>query len=266
MKVMRGGIAVLFSVAAVLLTLPAVAATFDGLDLNLVGTSELSTLGPSPALTLTPSSGGVGAAWLTTPVSTTSTFVTTFSFDLSSPGGLGMADGFALVFHNAGTSALGSGGGNIGVDLPDTATAGGAVAAELQTFWNTYGIVQNTDANGGPFGNSQGLGTDLSGTSHITGTETVTYDPVTHTVSQTMSLVADGNSFAFNASAIFDLQAQFGPTMTVGLTGATGGGVSNQVITSWTLTAPVPEPESYAMMLAGLGLTALAVRRRSRMS
>jgi len=31
-----------------------------------------------------------------------------------------------------------------------------------------------------------------------------------------------------------------------------------------TVTAPVPEPESYAMMLAGLGLVSVIARRRLR--
>lgn len=34
--------------------------------------------------------------------------------------------------------------------------------------------------------------------------------------------------------------------------------------TNWTLTAAVPEPESYVMMLAGLGLIGVVARRRSQ--
>jgi hypothetical protein len=240
------------TVVAALFALPAAAANFDGLDVTLAGDANISSL-----LTITPSTGGVGAAWLTTPVSTTSAFSTTFGFDLSSPGGLGMADGLALVFQNVGNSALGNGGGNIGVDLSN------AVAAELQTFWNTYGIVQNTDAYGGPFFNSLDLGTDLRSTSQITGTETVAYDPSTHTISQTINLTADSKAFSFNTNATFDLQSLLGPTMFVGLTGATGGGYSDQTITSWTVAA-VPEPETYAMMLAGLGLLGFMGRRRKQ--
>jgi hypothetical protein len=82
----------------------------------------------------------------TVPVSTTSAFSTTFDFTISNPGGAGTADGIALVFQNTGTSAHGSSGGSLGIDIPDSVTPGGSVAAELQTFWQTYGIVQNTDA------------------------------------------------------------------------------------------------------------------------
>jgi hypothetical protein len=43
-----------------------------------------------------------------------------------------------------------------------------------------------------------------------------------------------------------------------GLIGTMSGYPESQVITA----APVPEPESYAMLLAGLGLVGWAARRR----
>jgi hypothetical protein len=254
------------TVASALPTL-AHAGNFNGLDLNLVGSAVLPSSGPNAGtLLLTPSaSGGVGAAWLVTPVSTASDFSTTFSFNLSNVGGIGNADGVALVFHNSGTAALGNGGGFLGIDLPDSSTPGGAVAAVLQTFWGTYGIVQNTDATGGPFANSQALLAPLSGAALITGTETVTYNSTTHLVSQTIALNytdADQNSgsYSANTSATFDLSF-LGQTMTVGLSAATGAGYTDQAITSWSVAA-VPEPETYALMLAGLGLLGLLARRR----
>jgi hypothetical protein len=115
------------------------AATLDGLDLNLVGTANLPSSGTDAGeLQLTPAGAGspVGAAWIASPLSTTQSFSTTFTFDFSNPSGIGMADGFAFAMQNAGTSALGGAGGAIGL-----AGINGAIGAELQTFRNTYGVV-----------------------------------------------------------------------------------------------------------------------------
>lgn len=51
--------------------------------------------------------------------------------------------------------------------------------------------------------------------------------------------------------------------------GAVGGGMLTAPYAQWIqaqMTAPVPEPETYALLLAGLGLVALAARRRLKAS
>ena len=235
----------------------ALADNFNGLDVTLNGTATIPSSGANAGnLLLTPSAGGgAGTAWLTNPISTSSAFSTTFNFNLSNVGGIGNADGIALVFQNTGINALGSSGGNLSIDIPDNMTPGGSVAAVLQTFWGTYGIVQNTDANGGPFTNSQSIVADLSSASVITGTETVSYDPTTQNVSQSINLDYTSNGtttpLVLSSTSSFNLNGQFGPTMIVGLTGATGAGSTDQAITAWTVSA-VPEPSAWALAIVGL--------------
>jgi len=55
--------------------------------------------------------------------------------------------------------------------------------------------------------------------------------------------------------------------MYLGFTGATGGTDADQRITSFavsTVTTAVPEAETYAMMLAGLGMVGFIARRRKQ--
>jgi len=61
-------------------------------------------------------------------------------------------------------------------------------------------------------------------------------------------------NFAFkNVDLVTFYPNAFSDGASIGVTNAVGAGI----------TAAVPEPETYAMMLAGLGITALAARRRS---
>jgi MYXO-CTERM domain-containing protein len=59
-----------------------------------------------------------------------------------------------------------------------------------------------------------------------------------------------------------DLSTKFGGTMYVGFTGGTAGTDADQRITSFSVTSAVPEADTYAMLLAGLGLVGLIGRRR----
>jgi hypothetical protein len=52
------------------------------------------------------------------------------------------------------------------------------------------------------------------------------------------------------------------PSPGFGVISMPGAGPSNWVASSATITTPVPEPETYALMMAGLGLVGWAARRR----
>ena len=65
-----------------------------------------------------------------------------------------------------------------------------------------------------------------------------------------------------------DLDAGTGYVVNVygGLSLPTGSNGSYELTLSIGQTAPVPEPETYAMLLAGLGLLGLAKRRRQKLN
>ena len=78
--------------------------------------------------------------------------------------------------------------------------------------------------------------------------------------------VAAGNPYSFLFSVTASSAAAFltsadGAHVGAGYADRFGSGPSFG-ITSHTVTTPIPEPETYAMLLAGLGLLALAGRRR----
>ena len=244
------------------------ASSFDGLDVNLVGSATEQGSGSGASLVLTPAAyDQAGAAWLTSAVSTSNAFSSTFSFVLDNPGGLGNADGLALVFQNQGTGVVGQDGGNLGANIPDSVTPGGAVVAFLQTYQNSYGVGQNTDSSYSVYGNSNPTGVALWTASVISGTETVTYDPTTYLLTQQIQLSYAINgvtsSISLNASATENLGALFGPSVTVGITGATGSGFANQAVTSWSVSS-IPEPMSALLASAGLGVAGLLASRRSK--
>lgn len=235
--------------AAAFFSVSACAATFAGSNVNLVGNAVMLDNGN---LQLTTGGWNNGAAWATSALSTTTSFSTTFGFSMAKDGFNGnMADGIALVLQNQGTGALGHGGGDIGY--------GGlnGVGSVIQTWTNNrIGL----DITGNPNGASVAA-VSLGAASLVTGQQTVSYNATTHVLSMTGNYVADGTSHALSDATQIDLSARFGSTMYLGFTGATGGSYADQRITNFTVAA-VPEPETYAMLLAGLGLVGFASRRK----
>lgn len=242
--------------ATILLSLPALAtttgnttaATFSGNDVNLLGSAAMQ----GAALQLTGSgSNQAGAAWLTSALSTSQSFSASFGFSLANYGSGTMADGLAFVLQSKGTNVVGAPGGNIGYF--ELAGVGSVVQS-----WdnNTAGL----NISGSPY-DTKKAPTALGSAQLVTGHQTVSYDAFSHTLSMTGSLVVDGSVFQVSDSVAIDLYAKFGSTMYAGFTGGTGGAVADQRITSFSVAA-VPEPETYALLIAGLGLLGVVARRR----
>ena len=226
-------------------------ATFSGIEMELLGVASVLQNGD---LRLTPPTDGLtGGAWAVTPFSTAESFYSTFTFRIEASDFDPMADGFAFVLQGSGTGTLGGTGGGIGYSGID------GVAAVVHTWDNNRLGLVTTDS---PF-DAPLAGIDLGSATLITGTQTMTYDPTTTTLAWTAELDVDGVVVTASETLTVDLSARFGESFYAGFTSGTGLSYADHRITSWSL-APIPEPETYALFAAGLGLLAAAMRRRAR--
>lgn len=268
---------ILLTVAAVttLLALPVAAETLNGNNLNLVGSASMQ----NAELQLTGNADNqAGAAWLSSPLSTSRSFSVSYDFSLANAGKENMADGVAFVLQNKGVNAIGD--GSAGSYLAYYGLDG--VGSVVQTWYNnTAGLNINGDPS-----STKKAPAQLGAARLVIGHEAVSYDAETHQLSMTGTLNVDGQVFPVSDSVSIDLAAKFGPSMYLGFTGATGAAFADQRITHFTYTAipeqktvPVappdtpaaaPEGKSYTLLilslavLAGLGLViAIMLRRRA---
>ena len=245
---MRSTLPIAAAVAA-LFSLPAGATPFSGYDMNLVGTANMQ----GTQLQLINNVGQVGAAWMNTQLSTANSFNAFFGFSLANTVYNPMADGIAFVMQNGGTSAIGSGGGDVGY------TGLSGVGSVIQTWGNnTAGL--NTDGNAY---NTKAAPANLGYAKLVTGSEMVSYNASTDTLSMNGIMNVDGNNYFISDTAHVNLASKFGSTMNVGFTGGSGLSGADERITSFNISA-VPEPSEYALMASGLGLFGFIASRRKK--
>ena len=167
-----------------------------------------------------------------------------------------MADGITFALQAGGNNVIGNGGGDIGY--------GGlnAVGSVIQT-WDNNRVGLNVD--GDPF-NTNSAPADLGAANLVTGSETVSYDVLSQILTMSGVLNVDGNVFNISDSKNIDLAAQFGGGIFyAGFTGGTGLSVADQRITDFSISV-VPEPNTAALMLEGLGLLSVVARRKKKMA
>ncbi len=197
------------------------AVTVLGTDMTLNGNALVS----GSNLQLTASAGGqVGSAWRTSAVSTTRSFTSTFSFQIS--GTPTHADGLSFAMQNTGLNAIGWAGGSIGVE-----GLSNYVNLTIRTFFN------NQIGFGNNALSSKAAPNALGNCSSIVGTFTVAYQAEHSVLALYGTYTACGSTYTVTDSLSVNLQAKFGNTMFMGFTGATGGAVATQTITSWSLVS-----------------------------
>lgn len=229
----------------------AATATIFGYEFELVGSASVV----DSQLQLTPPAGdNAGAAWLTTRVPLGGSFLATFSYSLARGTFDPMADGISFAIQPESPVLVGTGGGGIGYnDL-------GAVGWVLQS-WDNNRLGLNTD---GDAFSAAAAPADLGAAALVTGTQQVLYDAANSVLSMSGTINADGNVYTVSESVSIDLSSVYGAPLYIGFTGGTGLSHADQRITAFAVTAAIPEPGEWALMLAGLGVIGAITRLRAR--
>lgn len=241
------------------------AAPVDLSSLQLNGSAALAsptvlrlTNGPNLADPDDPGSniGMAGSAFISTAFSSNSTFTSSFTFTLTNTGFDPLADGITFLIQSEGDGAMALGGGGGGVGASGLSNN---VGIAFQSWDNNHASIFT---NGDVFGGTQALHNFNLGDQDDLVDVSVIYDGVT------LSYTAFNHTtgLGISDSLVFDL-ASLGPSVYFGFTGATGLSHSIQDVRAWDLdvqdrVAGVPEPTSWALMIAGFGGMGAVLRRR----
>ena len=200
--------------------------------------------------------GMAGSAFIGAAFSSNSTFTSSFTFTLTNTGFDPLADGLTFLIQNDGGGALALGGGGGGVGASGLGNNDGIA---FQSWDNNHAsIFTNGDVSGG----TQPLGNFNLGDQDDVVDVSVVYDGVTlsYTAFNQSTMIGVSDSLVFNLASL-------GPSVYFGFTGATGLSHSIQDVSAWDLdvqdrVAGVPEPSSWALMIAGFGGMGAILRRR----
>jgi lectin family protein len=255
----------------------------DGIQLN--GSTAVTSNGTAQVLRITPAAlSQVGSAWYAATLPLSQGFTTTFKFQLTQPGGIGSADGFAFVVQN-GSFANGTS-GSLAVGAPATSGGGGigyqgltkSVAIEFDTFDNSpnsdvsssevavqsCGTGANTAVHGACTSGSVVNLSSLDGPIFLADgqvhTAVITYTPpsigcIEGPCSGTLAMTLDGQAVLTTAFNLASLGLDANRDAFVGFTAATGAGDENHDILSWSFTAN-QSAQTQTATLGGPGTTA----------
>jgi hypothetical protein len=179
------------------------------------------------------------ASAFTSNVVSVSTFSTQFSFQLLNAS----ADGFTFTIQNAGVTALGGVGGNLGYGADGFAgghpAIGNSIAVKFDLANNAGEGNDSTGlyVNGASPTNQNSIDLSASGIDLHSGhvfSAAMTYDGTTLKVVLTDTVTS--------ATATQNYQVSMGPTAYVGFTAGTGGLSATQKILSWTFNSAINQP------------------------
>lgn len=191
-------------------------------QVHLVGTAAWV----GDTVQLSPPAGGTGCVWGKEPVSLLESFKVEFTFSLRRSFTNPQADGLAFVIQTDGSSAMGDGGGGIGL------LGLHGIGSVIQTYVNNH-VGFTLDAN--PY-DAKAAPADLGAAKVVKGREYITYDAVNHVLSMNGRIAVDSRYYHVDDTANVDLAALLGSdTATFGFTASTGANYADQRIASWRL-------------------------------
>jgi hypothetical protein len=180
-------------------------------------------------LTLTTPNNGIATSYWNNTAQSITNFRETFTYTDNSTGG---ADGIAAVWQNAGTTALGGGGGSLGfAGIPTSAGLAMNIYGGNSGSGSQYNVV--TSGTGVALTPTPG-GVDITSGHPIN--VTLSYKEADGALTETMTDTTTSATFTRVWRGI-SIQGQVGaPTAIIGLTGATGGVNAQQSVTNFQFT------------------------------